>query len=172
MKKVSAALTLFAFLMGLVLAGDPVGKSPVMIAPQDPACFAPGFEFGAYAAGALPADSVADDELGGGISLAYFFTKNIGVDLSYAVFPYDSEVHSVTADLALRAPANCISPYVLMGGGLITNGSTDGLYRLGGGLDVRFQNLGNMGVFADGVYNWVEGDNNFTIARLGVRIPF
>ena len=27
-------------------------------------------------------------------------------------------------------------------------------------------------LFADGVYNWVEGDVNFTIARLGIRIPF
>ncbi|MEM1296856.1 MAG: hypothetical protein AAGH89_15940, partial [Verrucomicrobiota bacterium] len=125
----------------------------------------------AYGAGSLPSGG-AGDELGGGISMAYYFTENIGVDLGYAVFPYDSEVHAVTADLALRAPANLISPYLLMGGGLISSGTTDGLYRLGGGLDVRFQNLGNMGVFADGVYNWVEGDNNFTIARLGVRIPF
>ena len=170
MKKVLAALTFMAFLMGVIRAGDPVTKDPVTMAPQDPLCFAPGFEFGAYAAGSLPSNG--SDELGGGISMAYYFTENIGFDLSYAVFPYDSEVHAVTADLALRAPANCISPYVLMGGGLISSDSNDGLYRLGGGLDVRFQNMGNLGLFADGVYNWVEGDNNFTIARLGVRIPF
>tara|TARA_R110002096_G_scaffold16106_32_gene55232 strand:+ start:6564 stop:7079 length:516 start_codon:yes stop_codon:yes gene_type:complete len=171
MSKVFATLTLFTIFAVQAFAGDVVSKEAITTAPQDPESFAPGFEFGAYAAGALPNGS-AGDELGGGISMAYYFTENIGVDMSYAVFPYSSEVHAVTADLALRAPANCISPYVLMGGGLISGGTTDGLYRLGGGLDIRFQNLGNMGVFADGVYNWVEGDNNFTIARLGVRIPF
>jgi hypothetical protein len=29
-----------------------------------------------------------------------------------------------------------------------------------------------LGIFADGIYNWVVGQDNFTIARLGVRIPF
>lgn len=171
MSRLLTTLSLLCLLALQVFGGDPVAKEALTTAPQDPKPFASGLEFGGYAAGALPSGS-GSDELGGGISMAYYFTENIGVDLGYAVFPYESEVHSVTADLALRAPANLISPYLLMGGGLISSGSTDGLYRLGGGLDVRFQNLGNMGVFADGVYNWVEGDNNFTIARLGVRIPF
>ena len=91
--------------------------------------------------------------------------------MNYAAFATESELHVVTADLALRAPQGNLAPYLLMGGGLKTNGTTDGLYRLGGGLDLRFQASG-LGVFADGVYNWVEGDVNFTIARLGVRIPF
>ena len=77
--------------------------------------------------------------MGGGVNLAYFFTDNVGIDVSYAVFAFESEMHTVTADLALRYPLNGpgISPYLLLGGGLRSNGSAEGLYRVGGGLDFR-----------------------------------
>jgi len=76
-------------------------------------------------------------------------------------------------DVVLRYPISqaCVAPYLVIGGGVQTNGQSDAIYRLGGGLDVRFQPNG-MGIFADGIYNWVVGQDNFTIARLGVRIPF
>ena len=169
--KVYATLLLLTFSAGLALGGEPVLKNPVVMMPEDPVCFAPGIELSIFAAGALPESG--DDELGGGIGLAYYFTQNVGIDVGYSVFAYDSEKHTATADLALRYPIgeSCFAPYLLMGGGVKTNGSTDGLWRLGGGVDVRFQGA-NLGVFADGVYNWVEGDGDFTIARLGVRIPF
>lgn len=167
MKKVIATLTIATFFVAFAFAGDPVAKNIVV---EDPACFTSGLEFNAYAAAMLP--DGGDSELGGGVGLAYYFTKNIGVDFNYAVFAYDSEVHNISTDLALRYPIanSCLAPYLLVGGGLRTNGTTDGLWRLGGGLDLRLQ--GKVGVFADGVYHWVEGDTNFTIARLGVRIPF
>lgn len=170
MNKVLATLFLLALSLGLANGGD---KASVLApAPQDPSYFAPGFELGAFVAGAFPESG--GDELGGGASLAYFFTENVGIDMSYAVFAFAGELHTVTADLALRYPISdgSIAPYLLLGGGVATNGDTDGLYRVGGGLDFRLQGMGNLGIFADGVYNWVEGDSSFTIARFGVRIPF
>ncbi len=157
-------------------AGETISDKSV-IAPQDPVVldpgFRPGLEFSAFGAGGMSDSDSAGDALGGGVGLAYYFTKNVGVDLSYAVFAFDSEVHTVTADVALRYPLSnsMVAPYLLVGGGVSTDGSTEGLYRLGGGLDVRMPS-GNLGVFADGIYNWVDGEANFTIARFGVRIPF
>lgn len=118
-------------------------------------------------------DGSGSSEFGGGVSLAYYFTPEVGIDASYGVFAFDDEVHTVSADVVLRYPISqaCVAPYLVIGGGVQTNGQTDAIYRLGGGLDVRFQPNG-MGIFADGIYNWVVGQDNFTIARLGVRIPF
>ena len=170
MRFLHATLVIAALGFGLAYAGD--DKSPIVMAPTDPVGFAPGFEVGGFVAGAFP-DSDLDSELGGGVSLAYFFTDNVGIDLSYAVFAFESEIHTMSADLALRYPLSGtgISPYLLLGSGLKTNGSTDAIYRVGGGLDFRPNGPESLGIFADGVYNWVEGEDGFTIARFGVRFP-
>lgn len=169
MERFTGLLITIALGCGPAFAGD--DKEPVTIEPKDPVGFAPGFELGAFVAGSLSDEN--SDEMGGGVNLAYYFTDNIGIDVSYAVFAFESEIHTVSADLALRYPLNGpgISPYLLLGGGLRTNGATDGIYRVGGGLDFRPNGRDNMGIFADGVYNWVEGDDGFTIARFGIRFP-
>jgi hypothetical protein len=156
-------------LLALVFVGSVWAKEPV---PEDPSHFGTGFELGVFGAGALP-DGSASAEFGGGVSLAYFFTPEVGIDASYGVFAFEDEVHTVSADVVLRYPISqaSIAPYLVIGGGLQTNGDAATLYRLGGGLDVRFQ-PGGPGIFADGIYNWVVGQENFTVARLGVRIPF
>jgi hypothetical protein len=154
---------------GLGYAGD--DKDTVVIEPKDPVSFASGLEISPFAAGAFTENG---DEFGGGIMLSHFFTESVGIDVSYAAFAFESEVHTITADLALRYPDSGagISPYLVFGGGLRTNGSTDGIYRVGGGVDFRPNGLNNLGIFADGVYNFVEGDDGFTIARFGIRFPF
>ncbi len=156
-------------LFGVGWFGGVHAKEPIEF--HNPELFGEGFELGLFGAGALP--DGGGGEMGGGVSLAYYFTPQIGIDASYAVFAFESEVHTVSADIVLRYPVSQagIAPYFLVGGGLQTDGDTDGLYRLGAGLDVRFQDFG-LGIFADGIYNWVVGQENFTIARLGVRIPF
>lgn len=170
MKKATATLALLlACFVGLAGAGEPDAKNPVEVVPTDPEMFVPGFELKGFVAGAMP--STGESALGGGVNLAYYFTKNVGINASYAVFEFDDALHVVSADLALRYPIaqSGLAPYLIMGGGLQSDGTTEGLYRLGGGLDL---DLGAMGIFADGIYNWAEGDTDFTVARFGVRIPF
>ena len=173
MKKLLSTLAILSASFGLATAGDYSAKAPV--APVAPECtaFDPGFELSGYIAGSLP--SGGEDELGGGMGIAYFFTENIGLDLNYAVFNYDSALHFVTTDAVLRFPLKsvCIAPYILGGAGVVTNGDTEATWRLGGGVDFRPEALGNLGIFADGVYNWIDGDHSdATIVRLGLRLPF
>jgi hypothetical protein len=174
MKKLLSTLTVLSLSLGFAAAGDygknPVEKNPVV--PTGCECFGTGFEFSGFVAGAIP-DS-GDGEMGGGASIGYFFTENIGIETSYTVAAFQSEEHILTANLVYRMPIKdlCIAPYVLLGGGVLTNGSTDGLWDLGGGLDIRFDSLGCVGLFVDATYNWVDGDRDFTLVRGGVRIPF
>jgi hypothetical protein len=47
------------------------------------------------------------------------------------------------------------------------------LWNIGGGLDIRFEGLGCIGLFGDFSYNWVDEDlPDFTMVRVGVRCPF
>lgn len=173
MKKLLSTLTVLSLSLGFAAAGDygknPVEKNPI---PVGCSCFGTGFEFSGFVAGAIP-DS-GDGEIGGGVALGYFFTENVGVEASYTVAAFDSEEHILTANVVYRMPIKdlCIAPYVLLGGGVLTNGSTDGLWDLGGGLDIRFDSWGCVGIFVDATYNWVDGDRDFTLIRGGVRIPF
>ncbi|NNE92636.1 MAG: outer membrane beta-barrel protein [Verrucomicrobiales bacterium] len=174
MKKLITTLTVLAVSGSFAVAGG--GKAPVIEdkIPLGCACFDPGFEFSGFAAGILP-EEWGDDELGGGVSLAYFLSENIGVELSYSVLATDSEEHVVTGNIVYRFPIKdiCVAPYVLVGGGLVTNSDTHGLFDVGGGIDVRFDSWGCIGIFADATYNWVEDDGqDFTLIRAGFRVPF
>jgi len=143
-----------------------VEKNPVVAAP----CYDGGFEFGIFGSAIFP-ESHYDDALGGGVSLAYFYNENLGFDLGAAWYATGSEVHNYTLDAVYRLPFDCIAPYILVGGGLHTNGETEGLFRFGGGVDYRFST--STSVFADGIYNIAGGDvDNYAIARLGLRFSF
>lgn len=143
-----------------------IEKNPVVDAP----CYDGGFEFGVFGTGIFP-ESHYDEAFGGGVSLAYFYNENLGFDLGAAVFSTDSEIQNYTLDAVYRLPFNCIAPYVLAGGGVHTNGETEGLFRFGGGVDFRVFN--GSSIFADGIYNLVGGDvDNYAIARLGLRFSF
>ena len=134
-------------------------------------CYDGGLEFGTYVAGYFPQGGHYDDSLGGGISMAYFFGANLGLDLGATWFDTDSVVHHYTLDAVYRLPFDCIAPYVLVGGGVHTNGSTEGLFRFGGGVDFRV--LGSTSIFADGVYTISNDDvEDSTTARLGLRFAF
>jgi len=171
MKGVIATLALLTFFVCTGSAGEPDSKNPVeMVEILDPEPFVPGLELDAFVAGAMKPGETGD-ALGGGVGLSYLLTKNLGINANYAVFAYDNELHMVSVDSILKFPVNSnLAPYLLLGGGLETDGSTEGLFRLGGGLDLSLGE--NMGIFADGIYNWVDSDSDFTIARFGVRIPF
>lgn len=175
MKKLLTTLAVLTASFSFAVAGG--GKAPVYDAKvplPDPGCdcYGTGFEFSGFGGALIPDDG--DSAGGGGIGLAYFFTENIGVDVSYGVYATDpSEEHIVVANLVYRLVNRdaCIAPYFLIGGGLLTNSNTDGLWDIGGGIDFRFPDS-CLGVFVDATYNWVDGDRDFTLIRGGVRIPF
>ena len=148
-------------------------KAPVAPAPA-PGCdaFGPGLVFDVFGGAFLP--DGGDDALGGGVGVGYFFNRYVGLDINYGVYATDSEHHQFDGNLVLRAPIDslCIAPYALVGGGFSTNGSTDGQYQVGGGLDVRLQSLSNLGIFAEGLYHFGDENPDFTTVRLGLRIPF
>ena len=154
-------------------SSDGISDKAPQIAPQNPANLSTGITVSPFAAGAFQSGN-GESAAGGGVSLEHFFTPKVGMSASYTVFPFDNVVHTVSADVVLRYPVSRlpVTPYLLVGGGVSTEaGDSQGIVRLGGGVDVNLLQA-NLGVFADGVYNWVEGDKDFTIARLGVRLPF
>lgn len=175
-------LLLCVALTSTAFAGTPAtysgkgGKAPVQpIVPLGCDCFAPGFTYGFFGGAELPSeDSFRDDGLGGGILGEYFFTENIGIQASYGAFAPNPVHHIYGADLVVRFPIRslCIAPYILGGGGAISNGDTLGYVNAGAGIDVRFPSFNCIGIFADGAYHWTEeSDENFTLIRLGVKIP-
>lgn len=165
-----ACLSCVVLICAAVQGADADAKS--IVRPEDPTGFASKVSVSPFGAGAFQSGS-GDSAAGGGINMDYFFTEKIGVGVNYAVYAFDDEVHTVSADVVLRYPVSkVVAPYLLVGGGLATDGNgTQAVTRLGGGLDVSLLQS-NLGVFADGVYNLMEGDKDFTIARLGVRLPF
>jgi len=177
MKKIITTLIALGSIAGVANAGD-WGKSPVIDskAPIDLGCpcYDAGFEFSGFVAGIITDD---ETDIGGGASVAYFLSQDLGVELSYSALNTDPSLeHLVTANLVYRlvnADA-CIAPYILAGGGVLTNGSTHGVLDLGVGLDIRFEDWGCVGMFADATYNWVDGDEkeDFTLVRVGFRVPF
>lgn len=145
-----------------------VEKNPVVIAP---ACYDGGFEFSGFVAGFFPDGGHYDDALGGGISVSHFYNENFGFDFSAAFYGTDSEVQNYTLDAVYRVPFDCIAPYAIVGGGVHTNGETEGLFRFGGGIDFRV--LNGASIFTDATYNLLGGDvENYTTARLGMRFQF
>ena len=174
MKKLLSILAVLSVSFGIATAENYNAKNPAPPLGAECTAFDPGFELSAYVGLSLP-NGVGDTAWGGGIGVAYFFTENIGADFNWAGFDNDLTGHLFTADLALRWPmkTSCFAPYVIGGGGFITDGDAEPVWRLGGGIDFRPAALGNIGIFADGTYNWIGGDySDSTIIRLGLRLPF
>jgi len=148
-----------------------VSDSPVRVSPGSSPCYGGGFEFGSYVAGYFPQGGHYDDALGGGISLAHYFNSHFGLDFGAVWFDTDSAIHQYTLDAVYRIPFDCVAPYVLAGGGVHTNGETEGIFRFGGGVDFRVFN--STSLFADGVYTIADGDvADSATVRLGLRVAF
>jgi len=149
-------------------------KNPAPPSGAECTAFDPGFEFSAYLGASIPTGE-GDNTWGGGLGVAYFFTENIGADFNWAPFDYEPTTHFFTADLALRWPVktSCFAPYVIGGGGFVSNGDSEGVWRIGAGVDFRPAALGDIGIFFDATYNWMDGIyDDTTILRLGLRFPF
>lgn len=170
----TAALASSAFAGPVTYSGK--GGKPVQpIAPVGCACFEPGFAIGAFGGAILP-DGAEDDALGGGVLGEFFFTPYVGIQGSYGLYATDSEHHQFDGSLVLRYPITsiCVAPYIMAGGGFSTNSDTAGDWHVGAGIEARFEGMNCLGVFADGAYHWsADSDaDDFTIVRLGVKLPF
>lgn len=172
--KTLTTLLMTAALASSAIAG-PIAKNPKapVLPPPTCECFAPGAAFGFFGGAAFDNGRNIDDSLGGGVLAEYFFTENIGIQGSYGAYATDSTLHNFDASLILRAPIKslCIAPYAMAGGGVVTDGTTDGSFHAGGGLDVRFMSS-CVGLFADGAYHWAANGGDYTLVRLGVKFPF
>jgi hypothetical protein len=171
MKLMHVTIAILGLAAGLASAGPAViDKNPIVDASCP--CFFPGLQVGVFASGYLPAGDDPEDALGGGVNFAYFFNDNLGLEYSYSVHATDSEKHINALDLIYRMPLgySCLAPYVMGGGALFSNSSNEGAYRLGGGLEYRFDNC--IGVFSDATYNWIHQEADAVHVRMGLRVPF
>ena len=118
-------------------------------------------------------DHSFDDDTfyGGGLAVDYRYTDRFAVGLEGSWIDTPSVIHNYNVNLTYRLtdPASCLSLYALGGGGVFTNGSTEGAAHIGGGVEYRLSDT--FGVFADGRYTWIDGgDTTATVVRIGVSL--
>ncbi len=144
-------------------------------------CFDTGYEFSLYMTGFWPQDPRLNNTTGGGVALGYFFGHNLGLEGSYHLqgdggSGSDIQVGKLNAVYRFPLGGECcstIAPYIFGGPGVISAGTSEMIWNLGGGIDWRFESWGCVGVFADYSYNWSQGTiPDFTMLRAGIRIPF
>lgn len=141
-------------------------------------CFDAGFVFSGFGSGFWPEDPRLNDAIGGGVSLAYFFGHNFGVEGSYMLHGSGTSQQVATFDLVYRFPlggecCSTIAPYVFGGPGMVSAGDSEFLWNIGGGLDFRMEGWGCVGLFSDFSYNFVNNNQpDFTLIRAGIRFPF
>lgn len=137
-------------------------------------CFEPNTaSVSVYAAALLPdGDGSLDDSFGGGLAVDYFFSENVGIQVDATWADADSAVHLFTSSLVLRYPIKsiCLAPFIFAGGGVHTDGVTQGVFHAGAGLDYRFNQ--QVGIFADARYTWTEETEEYSVVRTGVRFAF
>jgi hypothetical protein len=187
MKKTILSLAFCVAISGTALAGPSGGWGKVSYdktpppPPPAPLCFEAGeFTVDGFFGGAYGQDTVYDgigDGYGGGVGFNYFLTEMFGVTARYFAFDNDAPGGSVEHDISfsgvVRFPIEslCIAPYIMGGGGVITNGATKGTAHVGGGLDWRFAE--RLGLFADGRYTWLgSGKNDYASFNVGLRMKF
>ncbi len=141
-------------------------------------CFDAGFEFSGFGSGFWPEDSRLGNEMGGGIGIAYFFGHNFGLEGSYMVHGGGTAEQVGHFNAVYRFPlggecCSTIAPYLFGGPGVVSSGSSEMLWNVGGGVDFRLESWGCVGLFADFSYNWVDQAlPDFTLVRCGFRVPF
>jgi hypothetical protein len=161
----SAALSLGA------QAGQPiVDKNPKN--PVEEPCFADQeFQIDTYA---VYSNYKGDTGAGGGLSLNYFFHRNIGIGADVNVVDTDDTAWTYGAHLLFRYPIEsgslCWAPYAKIGGGITDNDVKAGYYGAGGGIELRFSP--KWGIYGEGGYYWAAADQDFAQARLGFRWVF
>jgi hypothetical protein len=146
--------------------------------------------FGAFERGNGPthAGPIRNHAWGGGVAVNYFFTRYFGLSAegeaidgrpngSHGLRPKRA-FESANGSVIFRYPIDawCLAPYLFMGGGMVTDDSTWGLFHIGVGLEYRIV-PNKVGLFADARWNYYgdryghDVQNNF-LFRGGVRLIF
>jgi hypothetical protein len=187
MKKLFLCLSLLALTVASTFAGESEKAVVIDKVPVEPGCdcFGPGFRGGFFISGYLPSNtdlpaqdgrqSYADDALGGGVSLDYFFTDMLGLSGSAAWYGTDSTIHNYSVDAILRFPIEeyCIAPYALAGIGVHTNSHTEAIGRFGAGLEWACPDFNCTTLFADWIYTAENGAiDDYSIVRVGLKFAF
>ena len=110
---------------------------------------------------------------GGDVGVNYFITQNIGVGADANMSANGGNfVDAVLGDLTLRLPLgnSGFAPYVLGGGGRMTDVTWEWVGQAGVGLEYRFSH--RIGLFADGRCIWPEHSPDALLLRAGLRIVF
>ena len=122
----------------------------------------------------LTGESVEEDtKLGAGLGLNYFFTRNLGIGADvYSENTTGDFVDSASASLIFRLPLgqSGFAPYAFGGGGHRFDPSDVWFAQLGAGIEFRL--LRQLGVFLDARWVLPEENDNYGVARLGMRFAF
>jgi hypothetical protein len=114
-----------------------------------------------------------DSELGAGVGLTYFMTRNLGIGAeAYAEDADGVFIDSASANLTLRFPlgeSGC-APYVFGGGGNQFDLNDVWFGQAGAGFEFRFTH--NVGVFADARMVWPNETQYYGVVRVGMRFVF
>jgi opacity protein-like surface antigen len=109
---------------------------------------------------------------GGGLGANYFFTKYLGIGGdAAALYSQNNTAGEFTGKFIARYPIenSRFAPYALVGGGLITDGKTEGFGKAGAGLEYRFTQ--QLGAKAEYNYNF-SNNTNFSEIRVGLGYNF
>jgi hypothetical protein len=172
MKKIAVCLMAALGLAVTSFAGTEMsGKASKTVEPVT--CFGDN-EFQIDIFGSYTGGGIYEDGFGGGVSLNYFVTRNIGLSLDGNGYEGDVSGRFTTSlNLVFRLPIDeaCIAPYALVGGGVGFDGITEAI--INGGIGLEYRVVPNrFGVFAEGRYSWGDESGSTAQARLGVRLAF
>jgi len=182
MKKLAATILAFGIVLSAAHAGSSSyyysskapAKDPIPLQPEN--CFYAGESFldifGVYADPEGGDDQGYEDSIGGGLGLGHFFTEYLGARGRAYWWDGGSAVHSINADLILRAPIQslCIAPYIYGGVGGAFDSTNQFTQHVGGGLEMRL--TGRVGVFADYSRTFADDTGDWNLYSLGMRILF
>lgn len=129
---------------------------------------------GRYTLDHLSSNRVENDgELGAGLGVNYFFTRNLGIGAeAYSENTEGVFIDNASANLTLRFPlgeSGC-APYVFGGGGRQFDLSNVWFGQAGGGVELRF--TPTVGIFADARVVWPNETEYYGVARIGLRFSF
>lgn len=114
-----------------------------------------------------------DVELGAGVGLNHFFTRNLGVGAeAYSENTKRHFIDNASANLIARFPIgeSGLAPYVYLGGGRQFDPIELSFGQVGAGLEYRFTR--EVGIFADGRFVITDGAKDHGLARVGLRLVF
>jgi hypothetical protein len=123
-------------------------------------------------------NAIKDGDLGGGIGVNYFFTRNIGIGYEARHSFKDGEdfMNQMAGSLFVRFPIGHVSPYVFAGAGFrYQDHNFSPRYHAGAGIEFRLSPY--VGLFSD--LRFVQKDLQFNafadqgyVGRAGIRLSF